>query len=211
MARVSKGGKTMASSGIVRGLDAALAASRRVSRGYGRPMALIVLLITMLPICVLLIESAPHAGAGIIVNTLGDNSAPGDGRCSLREAIDNANNASDTSAGDCAGGTGADTISFSTSGTILLTSALPEIRNTLTIDGSGQKVTLSGDATYQVLSVGAGATLKISNLTVAHGSGIDGGGINNAGTLTVTGSTFAGNAAYYGGGAIENSGTLTIS
>ena len=182
------------SAGIVRGWARTIATSKRVSRAYGRPMALIILLITLLPICVLLIESAPRAGGGIVVNTLGDNSAAGDGRCSLREAIGNANSASDMSAGDCAAGTGADTITFSVSGTIALSATLPEIQKTVTIDGSGQKVTLSGASTYQVLSVSAGATLKINALTIAHGSSSEGAGINNAGTLTVADSTFTSNS-----------------
>ena len=37
-----------------------------------------------------------------------------------------------------------------------------------------------------------------------------GGGINNAGTLTVTNSTIDNNSAIDGGGGIDNAGTLTV-
>ena len=63
-----------------------------------------------------------HAsGNTITVNNLTDPaSTTGNGFCTLREAIDNANAASDTTGGDCATGTGNDTIGFSVSGTITL-------------------------------------------------------------------------------------------
>src|SRR5271156_2052110 len=45
-----------------------------------------------------------------------------------------------------------DTIEFSVSGTIKLLSELPAIADTLTIDGSGQTVTVSGNSAYQIIS-----------------------------------------------------------
>jgi CSLREA domain-containing protein len=58
----------------------------------------------------------------ITVNTLSDSSTSSDGLCSLREAINNANNAgTDTTGGDCVVGSGTDTINFSISGTVTLT------------------------------------------------------------------------------------------
>lgn len=73
-----------------------------------------------------------------------------------------------------------------------------------TIDG-GSLITISGgNPSFQV---NTGVNFTVQNLTIA-----DGTGINNAGTLTVTNSTFSGNnAGNVGvGGAIWNSGTLTV-
>ncbi len=48
--------------------------------------------------------------ATITVNSTADNLTAGDGNCTLREAIMNANSDSDTTGGDCSAGNGADTI-----------------------------------------------------------------------------------------------------
>src|SRR5579863_9254284 len=82
-----------------------------------------------------------EAAQQIIVNTINDESTSGDGLCSLREAINNANSMADTTGGDCVAGTGTDTIVFSVNGTISLASTLPAIQNTLTIDGTGHQIT----------------------------------------------------------------------
>ena len=143
-------------------------------------------------------------------------STSGNGFCTLREAIDNANSpGTDTTGGDCAVGTGDDIIVFSVSGTITLRSATPAIANTspgsLTIDGSGQTVTISGANSFQIFNVNSGATLNLRNLTIANGSAADGGGINNSGTVTVTNSTFSGNsAAGDSGGGIITFGTIIL-
>src|ERR1700735_4353367 len=188
----------------------------RASRAMVRPGLLVVLLILLAPICLLLTLSGLHAGDNnsITVNNLTDPaSTTGNHFCTLREAINNANAVADTSGGDCAAGTGNDTISFGVSGTITLgtNGALPAIVNDRTIDGSGQSITVDGANSFEVLSVNSGATLGLNSLTIAHGntSG-DGGGIENAGTLTVNNSTFANNSAEDGGGIINFGGTLTI-
>ncbi|MFT6288926.1 MAG: CSLREA domain-containing protein [Alcanivorax sp.] len=158
---------------------------------------------------------AAHA-ATITVDSLLDTTAV-DGECTLREAIENANNNAATNA-DCAAGTGADTITFNLSGTITLVSTLPNITDAvgLTIDGAGQTVTISGNNTVRVARVDTGASLTLNNLTIANGfvAGDFGGGINNSGTVTVTNSTFSGNSANSGyGGGIANfgsGGTVTV-
>jgi CSLREA domain-containing protein len=177
----------------------AIAWSRRASTAFARPSILIALLLVLVPLGVMLIPPAPKAivVTDITVNTTGDSSTPGDGSCSLREAINNANTpGTDTTGGDCSLGTGTDTIDFNVNGTITLLSSLPEIQNTLTIVGSGRTITVSGGDTYQVLSVNAGATLTVNDLTIADGSAVEGGGIDNDGLLNVTNSTFSGNSAY---------------
>ena len=152
----------------------------------------------------------------ITVNTLNDSSTSGDGLCSLREAINNANSpGTDTTGGDCLVGTATETISFSVSGTITLSSALPTIANSspgsLTIDGSGQTITVDGANSFQVLQVHSGATLSLNSLTIAHGNASDGGGVFAAigSTLTVTNSNFLNNSAGTGG-AIDSGATLTV-
>jgi CSLREA domain-containing protein len=149
--------------------------------------------------------SPAHAATTITVNSSAD---PGDGicdatECTLREAID-------------AAATG-DTIIFSptlSGSTITLSSfGSLDIMNDLTIDGSNNAITISGDHSTQVFCVCPGAQLALKNLTVAEGDDISdiGGGIYNGGTLEVTNSTFSGNSAGDSGGAIyNNGGTLEV-
>ena len=112
---------------------------------------------------------------------------------------------------------GADTIVFSPflEGTIDLTlGALPTIRESLTIVGPGADV-LTIDAQEQsgILSIGSGANVTISSLTLAHGLAMspadNGGAIVNNGTLTLNECSLTGNTAT-NGGAIDNTGTLTL-
>ncbi|HEV8619276.1 MAG TPA: CSLREA domain-containing protein, partial [Candidatus Udaeobacter sp.] len=117
----------------------------------------------------------------ITVNTLLDETTPGDGLCSLREAITNANDNAQTYP-ECAAGSGANAITFSVSGTITLGSTLPAINDDLTIDGGGQSITISGNNSVRVMQVNSGKTLTLHNLTIANGlSPGGGGGIFNAG------------------------------
>ena len=129
---------------------------------------------------------------------------------------------------DCSGETGTgrigtvlasasagDTITFSCSGTIPITSTLTISKN-LTINGTGQSVTLDGGNSVEVLFVRSGVIFTLNALTVAHGlaiSGIDGGGLFNSGTVTISNSTFANNSASgsSSGGGLANGGTVTIS
>ena len=118
-------------------------------------------------------------------------------------------------------------------GTITLTSELPAITNTspgsLTIDGSGQAITVDGAGMFQIFDISSG-TLGLRFLTLAHGTvigneeGLGAGGavFNEGGTLTVTNCTFSdnqstgsavggsGNGLPGQGGAIYNSGALTV-
>ncbi len=107
------------------------------------------------------------------------------------------------------------TVTFACSGTIPLTSQIT-IDHDKTIDGSGQSVILSGksgDQRVRVLYVNPGVTLNLNRLTIADGSAdYGGGGIYNAGTLSLTNSTFSGNRSNVQGGGIYNTGgTVTMS
>lgn len=160
-------------------------------------------------------------GANLTVNNLSDVVASGDGQCTLREAITNANTNSETSSGDCAAGTDNDTISFSLGGTIPLGSTLiiSDIAG-LSIDGLNQNITLNGNNAIRVLQINPSANLTLKNLTVSNGaasgggfagSGIGGGGgiYNQFGNLTIDRCTFTGNTSKGNGGAIANYGDNT--
>ena len=122
------------------------------------------------------------------------------------------------------GASSGDTITFQPglTGTIILGGLQLLLDRDLTIQGPGAaNLTISGDRMSRVFDVPMGKTVAISGLTVANGvafadsSGrINGGGIRNAGTLTVTNSTFSGNVGIgnngSGGGGIYNGGTLAV-
>lgn len=155
------------------------------------------------------LPARPAYAAGYVVNSFLDTVAA-DGVCTLREAIEAANN---TASNDCGAASAADdTITFSVSGTILLVSPLPNIvsgQGALTIDG-GSVITISGNSSVQVLAVDINATLTLQNLTISNGfSATSSGGIRNQGTLVITNSTFSNNTGR-SGGAIYNSGAVKI-
>lgn len=155
---------------------------------------------------------ATAANTGITVTTLVDVSS-NDGTCSLREAIIAANsNIAVPGAvnGECVAGSDStsDEITFSVAGTISLGSNLPAITSDLSIDGAG-KVTVDGVGLYQPFNISSG-TVRLNGLTISGGSApIEGGGVANAATLTITSSTLRGNVASVGGG-IYNTGELTV-
>ena len=168
----------------------------------------------------LLTRPALARAATITVNSLADPN-PGTTLCVLRDAITAAN--TKAAINGCPAGTGTDTINFSVSGMIDLGSTLPTITNTspnsLTIDGTGQSITISGQNLYRVMEVGVvgPATVKLANLNIANGNGggsFGGGGILSNGStslLTVSNCTFANNNSGFAGGGIENDGgTLTV-
>ena len=138
--------------------------------------------------------------------TLTITSSNDSGAGTLRQAI----------AAACAGAT----INFNASlsgSTIYLASTLTLSQN-MTIDGSAlaSQITISGDTNndttgdVRVFTVNSGVIVTLDSLTITKGfSSPNGGGINNAGTVTITNSTLSGNSATNGGG-IYNSGTLTI-
>ena len=134
------------------------------------------------------------------------------GAGSLRAAIEQANQ-------DAA----QDTITFapSVTGTISLSSALPDLSAGMNVIGPGPSALTvarngaNGTPGFGIFTVSAGAQVAISGLTVTGGLvGTVGGGIDNSGTLTVTDCTLSDNSAdgleVNSGGGIFNSGTLTV-
>ena len=130
---------------------------------------------------------------------------------SLRDAIATANT-------DAAAGT-SDTITFSSSlngDTINLSQGVLELSGagtgTITVNG-GNQITVSGDIMSQDFAVDSGVTAVLTGLTIESGDNYssNGGGIANAGTLTVNDCTVTENDATSGDGAgIYSTGTLAV-
>jgi hypothetical protein len=102
--------------------------------------------------------------------------------------------------------------------TITLASGELLLNKDLTITGPGAGLlTVSGNNASRVFEVASGVTDSISGLALSHGRAAPtGGGILNAGTLTLSNATVSGNLVYSGGGDLDfgggiyNSGTLTV-
>jgi hypothetical protein len=111
-----------------------------------------------------------------------------------------------------------DDIQVSVQGTINLTGALPNLTHSISIEGPGpDQLTVRRDVGgfYRILTVASRTTVAIAGLTISNGTAVLGGGIYNAGTLTLTNSTVSGNEGSSGGGSgggIYNAsgGTLTL-
>src|SRR5580704_2543723 len=119
---------------------------RGFSSAVTRPAFLFSMVALMVPVLMVVLVTRLRPTSTIVVNSTVDNDKTGNGFCTPRAAINNANAGADISDGDCAAGTGNDLITFSVSGSIDIsaTGILPDIGNTLTIDGTGQSITLSG-------------------------------------------------------------------
>ena len=154
--------------------------------------------------------SNSSATVTIAQNDFGVGNTNDSGEGSLRQAIENANSLGGNPTIDLSG----------ISGTITLQSTLT-VSAGMTLQGPGaDSLTVSGDTNNSgsansgdvaVLRVDSGITSSISGITIAKGFSTDkGGGIDNAGTLTINNSAVSGSAASNDGGGINNSGTLTI-
>ena len=83
-----------------------------------------------------------------------------------------------------------------TTTTLAATLHLSNTTGTTTIDGPACKLTVSGGNAVGVFSVAKNVTASLSGLTITGGSSANyGGGVNNQGTLTLTGCTVSGNSA----------------
>ena len=191
-----------------------------------RAHAFTMLLAVLFGCGALLIPSRVAYAATITVTTTADE-LDTNGACSLREAIRAAN--TNAKVGACVAGssTGTDTITVP-AGTYVLTrlgadeeanvTGDLDITSPIKIVGAGVSATvIDGNRTDRVLNVKSGATLTLTKVTVRNGcvgSGVtvavNGGGIYNAGTLTLTTVTVTGNYADSYGGGVANYGTLTV-
>ncbi len=149
---------------------------------------------TLLVVTTLLLA---NSGRAATVTTTAD-----DGPGSLRDAIANA--------------APGETVDFSVSGTITLTSGELAIDKNLIISGPGasnlviQRSTDTGTPNFRIFNVGSGNVL-ISGVTVSNGRDDNGGGIYASGDLTLNDCVVSGNVATESGGGIFNTTTMTIS
>jgi hypothetical protein len=94
-----------------------------------------------------------------------------------------------------------DTITFapSVTGTISLSTALPDLSTNMVIAGPGASAltvarsSANGTPAFRIFTVDVGTMVTISGISISGGIDPTGGGINNAGTLTVVNSTISGN------------------
>ena len=190
---------------------------------------------------------APPAAAAttVRVNTTLDETQPGNGTCSLREATLYANG---TAEPDCASAPASGTTTIVVpAGVYTLTGGPLSLTGNAAIGGAGAATaTITAAGASQVFTVAAAAHAAISDVTVSGGLtgtacggpscalgvplfGLPGGGIANAGTLTLARVIVTGNRTSAGaigplcnpaggcaggnggdGGGISNTGTLTI-
>jgi CSLREA domain-containing protein len=179
-------------------------------------LGVLALLVFGLGISTTTVSAGPNAV--IVVNSTDGTYIPGDGKCTLREAIANANNdsnASPNSSPDCAAGSGADTIELPALVTFPMDevdngtwrTALPLVTTNITINGHDSVLErLSSAPPFRFLHVEASGNLTLNNLTLKNGLGWtggqyipryhpDGGAILNLGTLVVNDTIFKENRA----------------
>jgi CSLREA domain-containing protein len=182
----------------------------------------LVLVLSALLLAMILTPASAAPDATITVNSTADNDVSGDGLCTLREAIDNANDDADTTGGDCTVGSGADTIILP-AGTYTFVSSRGDldILSTITINGDGagstiiQAGTTDSNGIDRVFDITSSGHLILASVTVRHGKVTDynfGGGIrNDGGTVIIKNCTISNNSTNGGGGGIYiRSGTVSI-
>lgn len=194
-----------------------------------RKMRLSLLAVTALA----LLGIAPAARAATINVTTGIDEFATGSRCSLREAIWSANNDSIAQAPGCTAGSGSDVIVLP-AGTFEATRMAPspassaedadvygdlDVTGPVSIVHSGPRPAVVrgiGGASERVFHTLSPAGVNLEGLTITGGGGSSpgqdhGGGILNAGLLTVQDSTITGNAANFGGGlSTEGASTATL-
>lgn len=159
----------------------------------------------------------------VAAGTVAINNA--DGKCSLIEAISNAN---DKTTGqpytNCAAGnpSGADIINLPANSSYVLTSALdplgpnglPAIDTTVTIKGTGILITRSSSAPFfRIFDVKAGGNLSLEGISLTNGyvpSGSGGAVRVTSGILTFTKGGLQNNSAYSGGAIYNQGGTINL-
>jgi CSLREA domain-containing protein len=177
-----------------------------------------------------LVALVPGAQAATITVTTTADTVANDDVCSLREALTAAATdlPSGSAAGECAAGSGPDTIVLAADPYVLSRTGVPDDTNvngdldvtagTVTIVGAGPSLTkIDANGIDRVLDVLPGATLTLENLTIAGGRLPTSAAGTAAGVGTVGGAGGAGgastggnSAAGEGGGGVRNAGTLVL-
>jgi CSLREA domain-containing protein len=173
--------------------------------------------IFLFPLIVLLFCANVSAATFIVTNTGNTDDGTCNIHCSLREAINVANNLA-----------GNDKITFNISGAgphiITLNNVLPNLSSDINIDNDdagAETVTVarssaSNTPDFRIFSITTGNTVSISGLTISKGSASgdglpgEGGGILNDGMLNISNSIISNNFAT-GSAGVFNRGTLTLS
>lgn len=140
------------------------------------------------------------------------------GGCTLAAAISSAN--TDTRVGGCRSGNGPDTIALLNGSVHTLTTAdnvangangLPQITSTITINGNNSTIRRSATAstTFRIFDIADSGDLTLNKVIVEGGVSAfsavnDGGGIFNAGSLTMNNSSLIDNFAGERGGGLFN-------
>jgi CSLREA domain-containing protein len=141
-----------------------------------------------------------------VTKTADTNDGVCDADCSLREAIAAANSG--------------DSIVFAAplfDNTVTLTLTLGELSigagKNLTITGrNAARTIINGNNLSRAFNIASGATVNINSLTIRRGSADNGGGIYNAGNVTLTNCAVENNQVTgIGGGLYNVGGTLTVS
>jgi hypothetical protein len=199
-----------------------LAQRRRLARGAAVTLAGAALLLAL--------SSVPAAEEAITVAN-GEVAIVANGKCSLIEAIDNANNTKNGRPHqDCAAGNpkGADVINLPANGEFVLRetavtgdagpSGTPWITSAVTINGNGSTIRRAEDAPeFRLMQVGKKGDLTVRELTLSNGQITNnlygGGALLNQGTVLLVQSLISyssTNYEYVCGGGIHNVGLMTI-
>ena len=178
-------------------------ARRALQRSWRKPLATIALLLTL--------GQGTALAATINVDTT-QTAVNVDGKCSLAEAIVNANNNTATHS-DCAAGNGADTIVLPARRTLPIVHTydptsgdsfgLPVIESAVVIEGRGATITGGG----QKIDVASTGRLTLRDTTIS-GGGVESRGraalMNRGGFVRLERSGVTDNHVYYGTAGIEN-------
>jgi CSLREA domain-containing protein len=182
----------------------------------------------LVAVFLMLALSSPVWGASMLVTTLSD-SVSTDGECSLREAMLNAEGANQSGSTDCPAGSVSDNlIQFAPmliGGSIdLVGGELPRITRNLElrgpVEGDPQGLGLNANLLSRIVSIGDGAVVIVSDMTLANGwtnsvgeSGatlaIEGGAHVTLLQLRINGSRAVGTGSHGGAISVADS-TLTI-
>jgi hypothetical protein len=117
--------------------------------------------------------------------------------CSLRQAVEASNTCPGTQSVRLPAGTYV--LSLAGSGEDLNRTGDLDITDSINISGEAGTV-IDGGGIDRIFDVASPAQATLTSLTITHGSGVDGGGIRNLGTLTMTGGAIQDNQGRQGGG-----------
>jgi hypothetical protein len=152
----------------------------------------------------------------LVVNTTSDNPSSPPGILSLRQAVSLANVA------DANATITFDPRTFAQAQTITLTADALGLQDSsgveaITTAGLAAGVTIKASNRSRVFVVGTNVVASISGLTITGGDYVRGGGLFNAGNLTLTDCTVTGNTSFYfsstypgNGGGLANYGNATL-